>query len=83
LHSDFRLVAATRKPLLEMMRDGRLRRDLYYRISVFPSDGFPENTWPKLVERPRCRVERLTFCINQPLGQPQPAFVPGQATCRA
>ena len=36
LHSDFRLVAATHKPLLEMTRDGRFRQDLYYRISAFP-----------------------------------------------
>ncbi|WP_230563321.1 sigma-54-dependent Fis family transcriptional regulator [Paraburkholderia sp. MMS20-SJTN17] len=36
LHADFRLVAATHKPLLEMTRDGRFRQDLYYRISAFP-----------------------------------------------
>jgi transcriptional regulator with PAS, ATPase and Fis domain len=36
LHSDFRLVAATHKPLLEMTSDGRFRQDLYYRISAFP-----------------------------------------------
>jgi transcriptional regulator with PAS, ATPase and Fis domain len=36
LHSDFRLVAATHKPLFDMTRDGRFRQDLYYRISAFP-----------------------------------------------
>ncbi|EEA03181.1 putative sigma54 specific transcriptional regulator [Burkholderia sp. H160] len=36
LHADFRLVAATHKPLLDMTRDGRFRQDLYYRISAFP-----------------------------------------------
>nr|WP_321909896.1 MULTISPECIES: sigma 54-interacting transcriptional regulator [unclassified Paraburkholderia] len=36
LHSDFRLVAATHKPLLDMTHDGRFRQDLYYRISAFP-----------------------------------------------
>jgi transcriptional regulator with PAS, ATPase and Fis domain len=34
LHTDFRLVAATHKPLLDMTRDGRFRQDLYYRISL-------------------------------------------------
>ncbi|MEK8044615.1 sigma 54-interacting transcriptional regulator, partial [Burkholderia contaminans] len=33
---DFRLVAATHKPLREMIDDGRFRQDLYYRINAFP-----------------------------------------------
>jgi DNA-binding NtrC family response regulator len=36
LRADFRLVAATHKPLQQMMADGRFRQDLYYRISAFP-----------------------------------------------
>lgn len=34
--ANFRLVAATHKPLKEMVNDGRFRQDLYYRISAFP-----------------------------------------------
>lgn len=36
LHANFRLVAATHKPLEKMMLEGQFRQDLYYRISAFP-----------------------------------------------
>ncbi|MEN2397515.1 sigma-54 interaction domain-containing protein [Pseudomonas halotolerans] len=35
-HANFRLVAATHKPLEQMVENGEFRQDLYYRISVFP-----------------------------------------------
>ncbi|MDH4394122.1 MAG: sigma 54-interacting transcriptional regulator [Limnobacter sp.] len=34
--SNFRLVAATHKPLHQMVKDGTFRADLFYRICVFP-----------------------------------------------
>jgi DNA-binding NtrC family response regulator len=36
LHANFRLIAATHKPLEKMMVEGEFRQDLYYRISAFP-----------------------------------------------
>jgi transcriptional regulator with PAS, ATPase and Fis domain len=36
LQADFRLVAATHKPLRRMIESGAFRQDLFYRISAFP-----------------------------------------------
>lgn len=36
LQAEFRLVAATHKPLQKMVAEGSFRQDLYYRISTFP-----------------------------------------------
>lgn len=35
-HADIRVVAATHRPLEQMVREGKFREDLYFRLSIFP-----------------------------------------------
>jgi formate hydrogenlyase transcriptional activator len=68
---DFRLVAATNRNLLEMVGHGQFRRDLYYRLSVFPieipplrdrADDIPVLAWHfvnKYARRMNKRIEKI------------------------
>jgi len=64
--ADFRLVAATHKPLESMMRSGEFRSDLFYRINAFPIH------LPSLAER----VEDVPLLIESFLNHPPPSGGP-------
>ncbi len=44
LRSDFRLIAATNRPLEEMMKTGEFRQDLFFRLNVIPLNPTPLRT---------------------------------------
>ncbi len=49
-HVDVRVVAATHEDLATLVREGRFRQDLFYRINVFPIDIPPLRERPEDVE---------------------------------
>lgn len=65
---DFRLVAATRAPLQERVRQGRFRDDLYFRLNVVPIRV------PPLRERPEDVPELLEFYVNLAVEQDSLAY---------
>ena len=73
LHADFRLVAATHKPLRDMAADGSFRQDLFYRISAFPIE------LPALRER----IEDLPILVDSFLQRMAGASGPLRVTPQA
>ena len=76
---DVRVIAATNQDLLRMVREGRFRADLYYRINVFPIELPPlrdrQEDIPALVdhfirkfaERYRKQIEHVPDCLMEAL----------------
>ncbi|MGI8435552.1 MAG: sigma-54-dependent transcriptional regulator [Chthoniobacterales bacterium] len=73
LKADFRVVAATNRPINQALADNRLRSDLYYRLNTFQIEV------PPLRERredipPLVTLFRRRFA--QQLGKPEPEIAP-------
>jgi transcriptional regulator with PAS, ATPase and Fis domain len=67
--SDFRIVCATNRDLLEETRNGLFRKDLYFRINVLSI------VIPSLHERPE-DIDGLTHSILENLGMANPTISP-------
>ena len=73
IRADFRLIAATNRPVADALRDGVLRRDLYYRINTFQVEI------PPLRDRKEDIPALVTAFLNQfacRQGKPPPQITP-------
>src|SRR3712207_318088 len=73
LKADFRVVAATNRPIPEALADNRLRADLYYRLNTFQIEI------PPLRERKEDITPLVTSFVKrfaQQLGRPEPQITP-------
>jgi DNA-binding NtrC family response regulator len=73
LKADFRLIAATNRPITQALAENRLRSDLYYRLNTF------QITVPALRERKQDIPPLVALFVKQfaqQLGKPEPAIAP-------
>src|SRR2546428_958226 len=69
LKADFRVIAATNRPIAQALSENRLRSDLYYRLNTFQIEV------PPLRERKQDIPPLVTFFVKQfavQLGKPEP-----------
>ena len=73
LKADFRLIAATNRPIAQALAENRLRSDLYYRLNTF------QISVPPLRERKQDIPPLVVSFVKQfaqQLGKPEPAIAP-------
>jgi DNA-binding NtrC family response regulator len=73
MKADFRVVAATNRPVAQALSENRLRSDLYYRLNTFQIEV------PPLRERKQDippLVASFVKQFSQQLGKPEPAIAP-------
>src|SRR5438477_1094885 len=73
LKADFRVIAATNRPIAQALAENRLRSDLYYRLNTFQIEV------PPLRERKQDippLVASFVKQFSQQLGKPEPAIAP-------
>src|SRR2546423_1049114 len=73
LKANFRVIAATNRPIAQALADNRLRSDLYYRLNTFQIEV------PPLRERKQDIPPLVTFFVKQfavQLGKPEPEISP-------
>lgn len=73
LKADFRLIAATNRPIAQALAENRLRSDLYYRLNTF------QISVPALRERKQDIPPLVALFVKQfaqQLGKPEPSIAP-------